>query len=131
MSEYFRRLCLFSARALGDPWVFVANCFLILIWLMSGPFFGFSEEWQLTVNSITTVITYLAVFIIQSTVNRDTKAVQLKLDELIRSSSKARNTLLELQDMSDDQLQELAEEFKRLQKKKGAPASYRSPGRRR
>ena len=95
----------------------MANVFLILLWLASGPVFQFSDTWQLIVNTATTVITYLAVFLIQNTQNRDAKAVHLKLDELISTVGGARNRLVDLQNLSDDELQDLQKQFQRLQQR--------------
>ena len=111
----FRAFSQWSATALGSPWVFVANVFLILVWLALGPVFSFSDSWQLWVNTVTTVITYLAVFVIQNTQNRDGLAVHLKLDELISSMEGARNRLVDLQNLSDEELRVLQEQFKKLQ----------------
>lgn len=116
LSEGFRKFSVGAASALGSPWLFAANVFLIIVWLASGPFAHFSDTWQLVVNTATTVITYLAVFLIQNTQNRDAKAVHLKLDELISSISGARNRLVDLQDLSDEELEELEQQFQRLQK---------------
>jgi low affinity Fe/Cu permease len=116
LNESFRKLSVAASTALGSPWLFVANVFLILVWLASGPFADFSDTWQLIVNTATTVFTYLAVFLIQNTQNRDSKAVHLKLDELISSVHGARNRLVDLEDLSDDELTKLQQEFKRLQK---------------
>jgi low affinity Fe/Cu permease len=97
------------------------NVLLILVWLAFGPVFHFSDTWQLLVNTVTTVITYLAVFLIQNTQNRDARAVHLKLDELISSIEGARNRLVDLEDLTDEELDLLQKQFKRLQKlsKKG------------
>ena len=97
--------------------MFIANVLLILIWLITGPFFKFSNTWQLVVNTGTTVITYLAVFLIQNTQNRDGKAIQLKLDELIKGVEGARTHLVNLESLSDKELEALKEEFKRLKRK--------------
>ena len=94
--------------------MFIANVLLIGIWLITGPFFKFSDTWQLVVNTGTTVITYLAVFLIQNTQNRDGKAIQLKLDELIKGVEGARTHLVDLESLSDEELEALQEEFKRL-----------------
>ena len=96
--------------------VLVANIFLILLWLACGPLFHFSDAWQLVVNTATSVITYLAVFLIQNTQNRDAKAIQLKLDELISSTEGARNRLVDLQDLTDEELEQLQKQFQRLQR---------------
>src|SRR5215475_2042780 len=96
LNEGFRKFSVWSAKALGSPWMFVGNVLLILVWFVSGPFFHYSDTWQLIVNTATTVFTYLAVFLIQNTQNRDAKAVHLKLDELISSIEGARNRLVDL-----------------------------------
>lgn len=115
LKESFRKFSVWAADQLGSPWLFVANVFLILIWLAAGPFFRFSDSWQLIVNTATTVFTYLAVFLIQNTQNRDAKAVHLKLDELISSVEGARNRLVDLQSLSDAEMEELRQQFQRLQ----------------
>lgn len=109
---HFSRRC---ADALGSPLVFVANCLLILVWLGSGPAFHYSDTWQLVVNTVTTVFTYLAVFVIQNTQNRDARAMQLKLDELIRSVEGARNRFVSLENLTDEELGKLHEQFQKLQ----------------
>jgi low affinity Fe/Cu permease len=87
-----------------DCLAFFAALGLILIWLISGPFFGFSDTWQLVINTGTTIITFLMVFLIQNTQNRETKAINLKLDELIRAVEKARNNMVDLENASDEEL---------------------------
>src|SRR5207244_8735495 len=117
MNQLFRKFSSAAADALGSSWMFIANVFLILVWLFAGPFFHYSDTWQLIVNTATTVITYLAVFLIQNTQNRDAKAVHLKLDELISTVGGARNRLVDLQNLSDDELQDLQKQFQRLQQR--------------
>ena len=117
LNHGFRKFSIAAAEALGSPWLFVANVFLILLWLASGPVFHYSDTWQLLVNTATTVITYLAVFLIQNTQNRDSKAVHLKLDELISTVEGARNRLVDLQNLSDDELQDLQDQFQRLRQR--------------
>jgi low affinity Fe/Cu permease len=114
LNESFRRFSVKAAAALGSPWSFVLCVVLILIWVVSGPFFHYSDTWQLLVNTATTVFTFLAVFLIQNTQNRDAKAVHLKLDELISSVAGARNRLVDLEDLSDEELAELQDQFRRL-----------------
>ena len=114
LNEGFRKFSIQASSALGSPWLFVANVFLIVVWLAAGPFFKFSDTWQLLVNTATTVFTYLAVFLIQNTQNRDAKAVHLKLDELISSVAGARNRMVDLEDLSDEELADLQSQFKRL-----------------
>ena len=117
LNEGFRRLSKGAADALGTPWMFVLNVLLIIIWLAFGPFTGFSDSWQLVVNTGTTVLTYLAIFLIQNTQNRDSKALHLKLDELISSVEGARNRLVDLQNLTDAELEEIEEQFRRLHAK--------------
>jgi low affinity Fe/Cu permease len=117
MNSAFRKFSVAAADALGSSWMFIANVLLILIWLVAGPFFHYSDTWQLVVNTATTVFTYLAVFLIQNTQNRDALAIHLKLDELIKGVSGARTGLVNLQNLSDEELAALQEEFNRLQDK--------------
>ena len=117
LNEGFRKMSVKASVALGSPWLFVANVLLLLVWLGAGPFTGFSDTWQLVVNTATTVFTYLAVFLIQNTQNRDAKAMHLKLDELISSISGARNQLVDLEDLSDEELEKFQRQFKRLRQK--------------
>ena len=130
----FRKFSIAAANALGSSWMFVANVFLILVWLFAGPFFHYSDTWQLIVNTATTVFTYLAVFLIQNTQNRDAKAIHLKLDELIKGVGGARTHLVNLEELSDEELTALHEEFSRLRetrarrlttKDESTPASVR------
>jgi low affinity Fe/Cu permease len=114
-NEKFRKFSGSAANALGSSWLFVINVLLILVWLLAGPFAHFSDTWQLVVNTATTVFTYLAVFLIQNTQNRDAKAVHLKLDELISSVAGARNRLVNLEDLSDDEIKQLQQQFEQLQ----------------
>ena len=124
MNQVFRKFSVHAANALGSPWMFIGNVFLILVWLGAGPFFHYSDTWQLLVNTATTVFTYLAVFLIQNTQNRDAVAIHLKLDELIKGVSGARTHLVNLENLSDEELTSLQEEFTRLRVKhsNGSPA---------
>src|SRR5437764_13719959 len=132
--EYaFRIFARQSSFVLGSAWAFVWAVLVILVWVLTGPTFHFSDTWQLVINTITTVITFLMVFLIQNTQNRATKAVQLKLDELIRAVRSARNELLDLEDLSDE-LRKLQEQFQRLRKKaehdgnqRGVREQHRAP----
>src|SRR4029078_609045 len=117
MHDAFRKFSVAAAAALGSPWLFVINVVLIGIWLISGPFFHYSDTWQLLVNTATTVFTYLAVFLIQNTQNRDAKAMHLKLDELISSVAGARNRLVDLEDLSDEELADLQDQFRKLRRR--------------
>ena len=126
MNQLFRKFSIAAANALGSSWMFVANVLLILIWLVAGPFFHYSDTWQLVVNTATTVFTYLAVFLIQNTQNRDARAIQLKLDELIKGVGGARTHLVNLEELSDEDLSALQEEFKRLRTEKSAESEQPS-----
>ena len=114
MREAFRKFAYITSRLVGSPWVFVAAVVLIVGWALSGPIFGFSDTWQLVINTTTTIITFLMVFLIQNTQNRDAEAIHLKLDELIRAIHTARTRLVDLEDLSDEQLDELREEFQQI-----------------
>ncbi len=115
--DAFRVFAHHSAVVLGSAWAFVGAVLVILVWIITGPTFHFSDTWQLIINTATTIVTFLMVFLIQNTQNRDTKAVHLKLDEIIRALEGARNQLVDLENLSDDQLKELEEQFQRLRKK--------------
>ena len=117
MNQPFRKFAIAASNALGSSWMFITNLLLISIWLLLGPFYKFSDTWQLFVNTATTVFTYLAVFLIQNTQNRDAKAIHLKLDELIKGVAGARTHLVDLENLSDEELAALPEEFTRLRRK--------------
>lgn len=117
VSDAFRVFARRSARILGSAWAFGGAVLVIAVWLITGPTFHFSDTWQLIINTATTIITFLMVFLIQNTQNRDAKAVHLKLDETIRALKGARNQLVDLEDLSDEELKKLEEQFQRLRKK--------------
>jgi low affinity Fe/Cu permease len=106
-----------TSTILGSAWAFVIAILIIVVWAMTGPAFGYSDTWQLIINTGTTIVTFLMVFLIQNTQNRDAKAVHLKLDELIRALGPARNKLVDLEKLSDDDLKALETEFEKLRKK--------------
>lgn len=114
MSEFFRRVAKRIACAIGSPYAFVIALGGVTLWALLGPVFGFSDTWQLVINTTTTIITFLVVFMIQNTQNRDSKALHLKLDELIRSIDAARNGLIDSEDLSDKELDRLEREFAQL-----------------
>jgi len=116
LNEGFRKFSNKAASTLGSPWLFVMSLLLIILWLISGPFAHFSDTWQLLINTATTVFTFLAVFLIQNTQNRDAKAMHLKLDELIHAIQGARNQLVDLEDLSDAELEKLQLQFRKLRK---------------
>jgi low affinity Fe/Cu permease len=123
IQERFRRFASSAACSVGSPVAFLLSCLLIAVWAVTGPYFHFSDTWQLVINTGTTVITFLMVFLIQNTQNRDAKAIHLKLDELIRSAKGARNHLVCLEDLTDDQLAELEKEFAKLRDRSAARTS--------
>ena len=114
MSTWFRRFAHFTAEVVGRPQTFFVAVFVVFVWALTGPLFRFSDTWQLVINTGTTIVTFLMVFLIQNTQNRDAHAVHLKLDELIRANKHARNSLLGLETMSDAELAELQLEFEQL-----------------
>lgn len=103
----FRKFARLSARWTGRPSAFILAVVFILVWIVTGPIFHFSDTWQLVINTATTIVTFLMVFLIQNTQNRDSEAVQLKLDELLRSTSGAHNALLEIEELSEEELDEI------------------------
>jgi low affinity Fe/Cu permease len=114
--DAFRCFAQRSSSVLGSAWSFCGAVLIIVVWLVTGPTFHFSDTWQLIINTATTVVTFLMVFLIQNTQNRDAKAMHLKLDELIRAVKGARNQLVDLENLSDDELKKLEEQFQRLRK---------------
>jgi low affinity Fe/Cu permease len=114
VSDAFRIFARRSSRILGSPWAFAAAILIIAVWAATGPIFHFSDTWQLIINTGTTIVTFLMVFLIQNTQNRDAKAVHLKLDEIIRALKKARNEMVDLEDLSDEELDKLEQQFKRV-----------------
>jgi low affinity Fe/Cu permease len=114
----FRTLADRTALIIGSPWAFVAVLAVSVVWLLLGPVFAYSDTWQLTMNTVASQVTFLVAFLLQNTQNRDTRALQLKLDELIRSTSGARDQLLRLEDMSDDELDRLQQEFDALRQRR-------------
>ena len=117
VSDAFRVFARRSSIVLGSAWAFAGAVLVITVWLITGPTFHFSDTWQLIINTATTIITFLMVFLIQNTQNRDAKAAHLKLDEMIRALKGARNQLVDLEDLSDEELKKLEEQFRRLRTK--------------
>ena len=112
-----------ASDAVGSPWAFVLALAGVIAWALTGPFFHYSENWQLTINTACSVIPTLMVFLIQHMQNRDAKAMHLKLDELIRASEQARNSLIQLETLTDDELTVLEQEFQRLREVRQASAA--------
>jgi low affinity Fe/Cu permease len=114
LNDTFRVFAKATAGFVGRPWTFVAAVAVIVFWAAAGPAFRYSDTWQLVINTGTTIVTFLMVFLIQNTQNRDAQAIHLKLDELLRAVADARDGLIDLEDLSDDQLSRLRDEFQRL-----------------
>lgn len=110
----FAHFSRWTAAMAGRPKTFVLAASIILIWGITGPIFSFSDTWQLVINTGTTIVTFLMVFLIQNTQNRDTEALQIKLDELIRAAKGARNEFLDLEDLEEAQLDEIRKEYLEL-----------------
>lgn len=117
MKEKFRKLAARTAYAMGTASAFLISVAVVIVWAVSGPFFDYSDTWQLYINTGTTVATFLMVFLIQNTQNRDSKALHLKLDELIHHTKGARNTFVELEMLSDEELDALDREFQEIHDK--------------
>lgn len=114
MRELFRHFAQQASLAVGSAWAFIAAVAVVAVWGSTGPLYRYSDTWQLVINTGTTIVTFLMVFLIQNTQNRDAKAIHLKLDELIRASAHARNELVELESLSDPELERLHDEFHTL-----------------
>ncbi len=123
MKAFFRKLAKAIASAIGSPYAFALAVGGVILWACLGPAFGFSDTWQLVINTSTTIITFLVVFMIQNTQNRDSKALHLKMDELIRAIDTARNGLIDSEDLSDEELNRLEKEFAQLRTDAELPVS--------
>ena len=115
--SWFTRAAKWASHAAGRPFTFIAAVGIILLWAVTGPLFGFSDTWQLVINTSTTIITFLMVFLIQNTQNRDTEAVQIKLDELLRAVGAARNTMIDLEELDDEELDAIRKDYLNLARK--------------
>ncbi len=116
MNEVFRKFAQRTSEWTGSAWAFVLAVMIILIWAVTGPMFGFSDTWQLVINTGTTIVTFLMVFLIQNTQNRDAKAMHLKLDELLRGVEGARTGMVDLEHWTDEELERLQAQFQRIRK---------------
>jgi low affinity Fe/Cu permease len=116
-SSWFPSFARSMANASGKPATFVIALLVIIVWAVTGPIFRYSDTWQLVINTGTTIVTFLMVFIIQNTQNRDTQALQLKLDELIRVTKGAHNLMLDLEQLDDEHLERLRQVYEKLANK--------------
>jgi low affinity Fe/Cu permease len=111
MNQMFHKFAHWASWVLGSPYSFLASLLLLVIWAALGPALGFSENWQLIINTSTTIITFLSVFLIQNTQNREARAVQLKLDEVLRAIEGAHNEMIDIENLSDEQLARLERHY--------------------
>ena len=122
LSNEFQVFAAKASGVVGSKWAFAAAIALIVGWAITGPYFHYSDTWQLVVNTATTVVTFLIVFLIQNTQNRDAKAIHLKLDEIIRSIHRAHNEMIHIEKLSDEELEELSIEYEQIRKERHAAA---------
>jgi low affinity Fe/Cu permease len=116
-TSWFTRLTKWTSHAAGRPATFVLAVLIVLLWGLTGPVFGYSDTWQLVINTATTVVTFLMVFLIQSTQNRDSEAMQVKLDEIIRAIGNARNEVLDLEELEEKDLTEIKKAYEAMARK--------------
>ena len=114
MASAFAAFARRTSAIVGSGWAFLIALATVVAWAISGPIFGFFDSWQLVINTGTTIVTFLMVFLIQNTQNRDAHAIHLKLDELIRSSKRARNLLIDLEECTDEEIEAVQRQFRRL-----------------
>ena len=117
MTDFFHHVARRIAERSGSAWAFLLAASAIVVWAMTGPLFHFSDTWQLVINTGTTIVTFLMVFLIQNTQNHDSLAMHLKLDELLRAVKKARTSLVNLEDLTEEELEHLHEQFRGLQQR--------------
>jgi low affinity Fe/Cu permease len=117
LTDAFHNFAKRLAATVGSPWAFIASLVVVTLWSATGPLFHYSDTWQLVINTGTTIVTFLMVFLIQNTQNRDAKAIHLKLDELIRGVKGARNQLIDLEELSEEELDDLQRQFVKLRRR--------------
>lgn len=117
LNAIFRTIATRVSNTAGSPYTFIIAILVIILWVSSGPMFNYSDTWQLVINTTTTIVTFLMVFLIQNTQNRDSKAIHLKLDELIKSVKGARDEIIDIEDLPDEVIDEIHKEFQALQQK--------------
>jgi low affinity Fe/Cu permease len=123
-NETFRKIATCASSLVGSKWAFVLAAIVVVAWAATGPIFHFSDTWQLVINTGTTIVTFLMVFLIQNTQNRDARAIHLKLDELIRGVKGARNNLLNLEELTDEEMEELRQQFEHLRERAAHKAAH-------
>jgi len=115
-AEFFRKFSNKVSKVAGSFWAFILATLVIIVWLVTGPFFNFSDTWQLVINTGTTIVTFLMVFLIQNSQNRESKSLHIKIDELIRATRNARNALIKTEDWSDNEMDIIEKEFTKFSK---------------
>lgn len=120
MNELFRKVAHYTSTLMGTPSAFIVSCGIVVLWAVTGPYFNYSDTWQLIINTGTTVLTFLMVFLIQNTQNRDAHAIHLKLDEIIRSIDLARNELIDIEEETDANIGKYEDEFRTIRSRKVA-----------
>ena len=125
---WFSRFAKWTAKASGKPATFLGAVSIVILWAATGPLFNFSDTWQLVINTGTTIVTFLMVFLIQNTQNRDSEALQVKLDEVIRVIAKARNELLDLEDLEEEEIEEIRHRYEDLAKRARAEVKQKQRG---
>jgi low affinity Fe/Cu permease len=128
-ASVFTRFAKWTSRAVGRPSAFIIAVSTLILWAASGPLFGFSDTWQLIINTGTTIVTFLMVFLIQNTQNRDAEAIHVKLDELIRSNKSAHNALLDLEDLEEEELDRIRSDYEDLAARARGELNKRKPAR--
>jgi low affinity Fe/Cu permease len=124
MNAFFRSISQKVSQAMGSPWSFLAAAAIVIAWAVTGPMFSYSDTWQLVINTGTTIVTFLMVFLIQNSQNRDFKAMNLKLDEIIRGTQGPRTGLVGLEEMSDDELEALHKQFATIRERRAAEGRH-------
>jgi low affinity Fe/Cu permease len=127
MNAFFRKFASVTAEAVGSPWAFVLGLATVVAWAATGPIFHYSDTWQLVINTSTTIVTFLMVFLIQNMQNRDAKAIHLKLDELLRGVKGARTAMVALENATDEELRQFQKEFDELHERMRRPAPGSQP----
>jgi len=127
LRKLFDRFAGSSAERMGSPWAFTTAVFVLVVWGVSGPLFGFSDTWQLIINTGTTIVTFLMVFLLQHTQNKDARALQIKLDTLIAATDAASNRMIDIEDLDDEELKHLHERFGKLVETSPRLGSARQP----
>jgi len=117
MKELFHKVSAKVSSVVGSPFSFILALSVIVTWAVTGPMFGYSNTWQLVINTGTTIVTFLMVFLIQNTQNRDAKAIQIKLDELLKGVKGARNSMVDIEELTDEQLEDLYQDFRKMHEK--------------